>query len=113
MENGFRVDPTNVLIEQPMIDRADKLVSEEPLLDRLEDENRQDAVNHVAGMMTHNDTCLMLSDEGSQTAITVNFPINGEEEKMIVVRGKKDLSRVVNEVHVIDPENLDELLKIF
>lgn len=107
------MDPTDVYVEQPIVDQADEMITAVPALDGLDDDGRQDAIDHVARMITHNDTSLMLADEGSQTAVTLNFQAPGEDEKMIVVRGKKGPDGVDNEVHVIDPEDLDELVKFF
>jgi hypothetical protein len=113
MENGSRINPANMLVEQSKIDWASELVEEIPLLDELETEYREEAVGHIAWMLTHNDISLFLADPGARTAVTMNFKTAGEGEKMIVVQGEKNDNGVNGFLRVIDPGELDELLENF
>ena len=113
MESGSRINPANVIIEQSKIEWASELVGDIPLLDELETEYREEAVGHIARMLTHNDVSLFLADAGTRAAVTMNFKTVGEDEKMIVVQGEKIDNGVSGSVRVIDPGELDELLASF
>lgn len=94
-----------------MIDRADELIAGIPVLDDMASEDRLQAVDHVARMLTHNDVSLFLAGIGQQSIITTNFKACGIGEKMIIVHGEKEDGGVNSSVYFINPDSLDEFLE--